>query len=395
MKKITLKSLGIGLITVQIVWLVSACTSSEKPKLPNKTAEVGVVKLKQEKLSIVTDLPGRTSAYMVSEIRPQVGGVIRKRNFTEGAYVKAGDLLYQIEPAPFKATYDSAAAAVQKSEASLVTAKLKAERYKELVKLNAVSLQENDDAQAVFRQAEADLAVAKAAQQSAKINLDFTKVVSPISGYTSTSVVTPGALVTANQTTALTTVQQIDPIYLDLTQSSQALLQLKNQIAHGQLASNSRNELSVKAILEDGSTYQHQGVLKFSGVSVDASSGAVTLRAVFPNPDGLLMPGMYVHALLDQAKDDAGILVPQRSVTRNSRGEPTVLIVDEQEKVALKIIKVAEVIKDQWRVTSGLSAGDRVIVDGLQKVKVGDTVNVVADIAKSDTSPTSNRSTNQ
>jgi membrane fusion protein, multidrug efflux system len=364
------------------LWLLSmsllACSGNDdgKNRKP-KTPEVGVITVQQVTQPIVADLPGRTNAFMISEIRPQVSGIIRQRAFTEGAYVKAGDLLYQIEPAPYQASYQSALAALQKTEATLTTLKLKADRYKELVKINAISRQDNDDSQAALQQGAADVAAARAALSTAKINLDFTRLVAPITGFVSTSAITPGALVTANQETALTTVQQLDPIYVDVIQSSSDLLRLKRDIAAGKLTGNAQKEVAVRVLLEDGTSYAHAGKLKFSGVSVNMASGAVTLRAVVPNPEGILLPGMYVHALIDMAQDKAAILVPQRAVTRNTRGEPTVLVVDAQQTVQQKTIETNGSQGDSWRVSKGLDAGDRVIMDGVQNISVGSVVKAV------------------
>jgi membrane fusion protein, multidrug efflux system len=364
------------------LWLISlslvACSGNDTSKNRKpKTPEVGVVTLREVTQPIVADLPGRTNPFMIAEIRPQVSGIIRQRAFTEGERVKAGDLLYQIEPAPYQASYQSALAALQKTEATLITLKLKADRYKELVKINAISRQDNDDTQAALRQGEADVAAARAALSSAKINLDFTRLVSPITGFVSTSAFTPGALVTANQETALTTVQQLDPIYVDVIQSSSDLLKLKRDIAAGKLTGNAQKEVAVRVVLEDGSTYAHAGKLKFSGVSVNTTSGAVTLRAVVPNPEGILLPGMYVHALIDVAQDTAAILVPQRAVTRNTRGEPTVLVVDSEQKVQQKTIETSGTQGEEWRVTKGLQAGERVIMDGVQNISMGSVVKAV------------------
>ncbi|HWU66093.1 MAG TPA: efflux RND transporter periplasmic adaptor subunit [Methylophilus sp.] len=370
--------------------MLAACSSGNQDnKPPKKTPEVGVVTVEQASQPIVADLPGRTSPFLISEVRPQVSGIIRQRAFTEGALVKAGDLLYQIEPAPYQASYQSAAAALQKTEATLTTLKLKADRYKELVKINAISRQDNDDAQAALLQGEADVASARAALSTAKINLDFTRVVSPITGYVSTSVVTPGALVTAEQTTALTTVQQLDPIYVDVIQSSSDLLKLKRDIASGKLSTTAQKEIPVRVVLEDGSTYAHAGKLKFNGISVNTASGAVTLRAVVPNPEGVLLPGMYVHALIDVAEDKTAILVPQRAVTRNTRGEPMVLVVDDAQKVVQQPIETSGTQGEQWRVTKGLKAGDRVIMDGIQAINVGSEVKPVPFVATASTAETS------
>lgn len=375
------------------LWLacagLTACSSGATPdQHAKKTPEVGVITVQPASQPIVADLPGRTNPFMISEVRPQVGGIIRQRAFTEGAQVKAGQLLYQIEPAPYQASAQSAAAALQKTEASLTTLRLKADRYKELVKINAVSKQDNDDAQAALQQGEADVAAARAALATAKINLDFTRVVSPITGFVSTSTVTPGALVTASQETALTTVQQLDPIYVDVIQSSSDLLKLKRDIASGKLSSTAQKEIPVRVVLEDGSTYAHAGILKFNGISVNTTSGAVTLRAVVPNPEGLLLPGMYVHALIDVAEEKAAILVPQRAVTRNTRGEPTVLLVDNTQKVIQQTLETSGAQGDNWRVTSGLQAGDRVIMDGVQGISVGSEVKAVPFVAASHTDAT-------
>lgn len=371
--------------------LLAACSQGSKDnKPPAKTPEVGVITVQPASQAIIADLPGRTTAYMISEVRPQVGGIIRQRAFSEGAQVKAGELLYQIEPAPYQASYQSAAATLQRAEATLTTLKLKAERYRELIKINAVSKQDNDDAQAALQQAEADVAAAKAAVATARINLDFTRVTAPISGIVATSSVTPGALVTASQTTALTTVQQLDPMYVDVIQSSAELLKLKHDLASGKLSSKGSKDIPVRVVLEDGSSYAHAGKLKFSGISVNPTSGAVTLRAVVPNPEGLLLPGMYVHALIDMAEDKATMLVPQRAVSRNARGEPMVLVVDAANKVAQKTIETTGTLGDQWRVASGLQAGDRVIMDGVQKISVGNEVKPLPFNAAAGSNPGSN-----
>ena len=314
--------------------------------------------------------------------------IILKRAFTEGANVKAGELLYQIDPAPYQAAYASAQAALQKTEASLVSTRLKAERYAQLVKINAVSSQDNDDIQATLRQGEADLASAKAALETARINLAYTRIVSPIAGRVETSTVTPGALVTANQTTALTTVQQLDPIYVDITQPSSALLQLKRQLASGALKKSGENATRMQVVLEDGSRYAHDGVLSVTGVTVNQSSGAVTLRAVVPNPEGLLLPGMYVRGILQEAVNTNAILIPQLAMSRNNRGEGTALVVDAENKVELRTLAVERAIGNQWLISKGLSAGEKLIVEGLQRVKVGDTVKSVEVAAPGEASAT-------
>jgi membrane fusion protein, multidrug efflux system len=372
------------LVTTLTLTSCSQSASEDKPKT-NSLAEVGIVTIQLQKQSIVTELPGRTVARLIAQIRPQVSGIIQKRAFEEGANVKAGDLLYQIDPAPLRAMYESAEANVKKSEANLVSLKSKAERFAELVKINAVSKQENDDINALFKQGEADLAVTQAALETARINLNFTRIVAPISGRVDASAITPGALVTANQELALTTIQQLDPIFVDITQSSNDLLRLKREFANGNLSKVGNDEALIKVVLEDGSVYSQEGRLKFSGVTVNPTSGAVTLRAVVPNKERLLLPGMYVRARIQEAVDERAILVPQQSVSRNAQGEATVLLVNADNTVELRTLSADKAIGSQWLVTNGLSAGDRVIVDGMQKIKVGDKVKTVEVKTASDT----------
>ena len=349
---------------------------------------VGVVTLKAERVAVSTELPGRTNAYRIADVRPQVSGIILKRLFTEGGDVQAGQQLYQIDPASYQAAYDSAQAALAKAKATLTTAKLKADRYRPLVAVNAVSRQDYDDAVASAAEAEADVASAKASVETARINLNYTKVQSPISGRIGRSSVTEGALVTADQTTALATVQQLDPIYVDVTQSSADLIRLKREMASGKLQTIGGGA-PVRLYLEDGSVYPEAGTLQFSEVSVSTTTGSVTLRAVFPNPQRLLLPGMFVHARIDEGVNDQAILVPQEGVSRNLRGEPTVLVVGADNKVELRTIKTDRNIGNSWLVTDGLKAGDRVIVEGLQKVRPGATVQVAA--AGTPASPAANQ----
>ncbi|MEO6118508.1 MAG: efflux RND transporter periplasmic adaptor subunit [Methylotenera sp.] len=371
--------------------LITGCDqSANKDKTEAKSLpEVGVVIVKLQAQPIITELSGRTTARMIAEIRPQVGGIIQKRQFTEGANVKAGDLLYQIDAAPYRAAYASAKANVGKSEASLAALKSRADRYAELVKINAVSKQENDDIRASLKQGEAELALSMAALETARINLNYTRIVAPISGRIDTSAVSPGALVTANQEAVLTTIQQLDPIYVDVTQSSNELLRLKRELANGRLKKANSNEAPIKVILEDGTIYNHEGLLKVSGVTVNPTSGAVTLRAIVPNKEGLLLPGMYVRARLEEAVNEKAILVPQQSVSRNSQGEATILVVNQESKVELRTLSAEKSVGNQWLVTNGLTTGDQVIVDGMQKIKVGDKVKPI-EIAltnKADTAP--------
>ncbi|MEE9927259.1 efflux RND transporter periplasmic adaptor subunit [Microvirgula aerodenitrificans] len=356
--------------------LLTGCGKKDAPPPPGPQ-EVSVVSVVSQQLAMTTELPGRTSSFQIAEVRPQVGGIIQKRLFREGADVKAGQPLYQIDPATYRAAYDSARATLAKADANLTTARLKAERYRELVSINAVSKQEYDDADAAFKQAAADVAGARAAVESARINLDYTRVSSPISGRIGKSTVTPGALVTQNQADALTTVQQIDPIYVDVTQSSTEVLRLRRELESGKLARAGNGGARVKLRLEDGSDYAHEGRLEFSDITVDQGTGAITIRAVFPNPERNLLPGMYVRAVLEEGVNDQAILVPQQGVTRNHKGEATALVVGQDNKVAERVLNVSRTIGDKWLVNSGLKQGDRVIVEGLQKAHPGAVVKPV------------------
>jgi membrane fusion protein (multidrug efflux system) len=370
-----LASYGIALVLGLAV--LSGC-GKHPSGMPNYgPPEVGVVTLQAQPVDLTTELPGRTVSYMISDVRPQVSGVIKARLFTEGADVRAGQPLYQIDPAPFKAAYDSQVAAVAKAEANLATVKLKAERYADLVKLNAVSKQDYNDAVAAAGQGQADVASAKAALETARINLAYTRVTSPISGRAGPTAVTPGALVTADQTTALTTVQTLNPIYVDLSQSSAELLKLRQDMASGSLGG-SADRARVKLILEDGTAYPLDGELKVADVTVDPTTGAVKLRAVFPNPRGVLLPGMFVRAVVNEASAPAAVLAPQAGITRNAQGQATALVVNAQGKVEQRIVVTSRTVGPNWLVTSGLNAGDRLIVEGLQRAKPGMPVKVVA-----------------
>jgi membrane fusion protein (multidrug efflux system) len=349
---------------------------------PIPVPEVGVIVVKPQRVALTTELPGRTSAFLVAEVRPQVSGIILKRLFTEGSDVKAGQVLYQIDPATYQAVYASAKATQAKTEATLNTLRLKAERYRDLVKIMAVSKQDNDDAQAALKQAEADVAGAKAAVESARINVAYTRVTAPISGRIGRSSVTNGALVTANQSASLSTIQMLSTMYVDVVQSSAELLQLKKQLASGLLKKDGASGTRVKLLLEDGSVYPLTGVLKFSEVTVDQSTGSYTLRAVFPNPKQTLLPGMFVRAVIAEGENPQAILAPQRGVSRNSSGDATVMVVGAGEKVEPRTIKVARTVGDCWLVSDGLKAGDRVILEGIQKAKPGTTVKAVAFVAK-------------
>jgi membrane fusion protein (multidrug efflux system) len=354
--------------------LLAGCDEKKAAPPAPPPADVGVMTVKPQSVNLTTELPGRTAAFLTADVRPQVNGLIYKRVFTEGADVKEGDQLYQIDPATYQATYDSAVATLAHNQAALATARAKAARFKPLAAAQAVSRQDADDATAAAAEAVADIATAKAAIEQARINLAYTKVQAPISGRIGRSTVTPGALVTANQTTALATVTQLDPIYVDVTQPATTLLRLRQEAASGKLQTTGPNQAQVQLVLEDGTKYATPGTLQFSEVNVDQTTGTVLLRAIFPNPDHMLLPGLYVRAELQEGKDDNAFLVPQQGVSRNSHGDPTVLLVGKDNKVALKIIQTSRAIGNKWLVTGGLAAGDRVIVDGLQRVRPGAAV---------------------
>ena len=364
-------------------------------------------------------MPGRTSAYLVAEIRPQVNGIIQKRLFEEGSDVRAGKVLYQIDPAPFQAAYDNAAAnlsgmrraaeraraaleasmaAVARQRATLELARTNRWRYEELSKKNVISAAQRDQAvteaevaEATLRSAEAQvrndqeavavaeagIKQAEAATETARINLGYTQVVAPITGRTGKSNVTVGALVTAQQSTALTTIQQLDPIYVDVPQSTAELLRLRRRVEEGRLHNSGENQSKVRLILEDGTTYPQEGTLQFRDVTVDSTTGSVTLRVIVPNPKGLLLPGMFLRAVVQEGINNEAILVPQQAVSRNPKGDPFALLVDDEGKVAQRMLRLDRAIGNRWLVTSGLAPGERVIVEGLQKVRSGNAVKVV------------------
>jgi len=364
-------------LLLPLVLAVAGCGSD--PQAAQQAAtEVSVVTLEPRDVSITDQLPGRTAAYRVAEVRPQVTGIVQKRLFTEGGEVKAGQQLLQIDPAPFRAALSSAEAALKRAEARLVSARLLEERYTPLIAANAVSKQDFDEAVAGHAQAESDVAAARAQLETARINLVYTQVLSPISGRIGRAFVTEGALVTAQQAQSLAMVQQLDPIYVDISQSSTEMLRLQRQLASGELQKDGQNQAEVTLTLEDGTQYSERGQLQFSEVSVDPGTGAVVLRAIFPNPRRELLPGMFVRAQLTQGTRRAALLVPQRGLTRNPRGEATVLVVGEDNKVAERLVKTDRVVAGEWLVTEGLAAGDRVVVDGVQKVRPGVEVRAVA-----------------
>ena len=348
--------------------------------------EVSVVTVQPQRVALTTELSGRVSASLTAEVRPQVGGIIQKRLFTEGSDVKAGSVLYQINPSSYQATYAGARAALSRAEANLVPVRLKADRYKELVKINAVSKQDYDDVSAAQKLAEAEIESAKASLETARINLAYTKITAPISGRIGRSAVTNGALVTAGQATPLSTIQQLSPVYVDVTQSSSEMLRLKQALASGQLKGNG-GQAKVKLILEDGTPYPLPGSLKLTEAFVDPSTGSVTLRTLFPNPKQMLLPGMFVRAVLEEGVKEQGILVPQRGVTRNPKGEAMVMVVGAEEKVEPRVIKADRTVGDSWLVTDGLKVGDRIILEGIQRARPGTAVKAVPFGSKPEAAP--------
>jgi len=339
--------------------------------------DVGVVMLQLRPVALTTVLPGRTSPFAVSDVRPQINGIILARLFQEGSNVREGQVLYQIDPATYRAAYDQARAQVAAAQANLATTKVKADRYAELVKINGVSRQDYDDANAAYLQAAAVVQQDQALGQSAKINLDYTSIKSPISGRVGVSAFTKGALVTSGQANALTTVQTLDPIYVDINQSASELLKLRRSVADGALTGGGPTSADVTLTLEDGSAYPQHGKLQFADVTVDQTTGAVTLRAIFPNPASVLLPGMYVRAAVGQGSKPQALLAPQAGVTFNQAGKPVAMIVDAQGRAQSRIIQTDGVVGDSWLVASGLSPGDRLIVEGLQRVKPGAPVHAV------------------
>jgi membrane fusion protein, multidrug efflux system len=371
---------GRKLITAGIAVLLLAlfaCGRSPQGQQQAAAPEVAVVVVKPEPVVINTELPGRASPYLIAEVRPQVSGIIQKRLFAEGDDVKVGEVLYQIDPASYEAAYAAAKAALARSEANIMSIRNREARYKELVAINAVSQQDVDDASAALKQAEADIESGKAAVETARINLAYTRITAPISGRTGKSNVTVGALVTANQPTPLTVIQQLDPIYVDATQSSANLLRLKRNMADGRIKGSGPDQARVKLFLEDGTPYPAEGSLKFSDVTVDPSTGSFTLRMVFPNPKHTLLPGMYVRPVIQEGIVERAILVPQQGVSRDPKGNPVALIVDGSDKVEQRMITIDRAIGNTWLVTEGLKAGDRLIVEGMQKVRPGASVKAV------------------
>ena len=344
---------------------------------PPPVPEVSTVTVKTQKVMLTTELPGRTSAYRIAEIRPQVSGLILNRLFTEGSSVKTGQVLYQIDPAPFQAALDNAQAALGRAEANLPAIRSRAERYREVLADKAVSRQDYDDAVAAMTQVKADIQYWKATVETARINLGYCRVTAPISGRIGKSNVTEGAIVTAYQPVALATIQQLDPIYVDVPQSTTELLRLKRHLEDGRLKSHGTNQNKVKLILEDGTAYPPEGTLQFRDVTVDPTTGSVILRVVFTNPEGVLLPGMFVRAVMKEGVNEQAILIPQQGVSRDPKGNPVSLIVDAEGKAQQRMLTLDRAIGDKWLVSAGLAPGNRVIIEGMQRVRPGAAVKVV------------------
>lgn len=386
-----------ALVAVSSLLMLSGCEQGhgQQQAAPAPVPEVATVVIEPQQVELSTELSGRTSAYLVSEIRPQVNGIIQKRMFKEGTDVKAGDLLYQIDPAPFQVALDSAKASLTKAQANLPSIRSRADRYKELLVDKAVSRQDYDDAAAAVQQAIAEIEYWKTQVESARINLGYTRVAAPIPGRIGRSTVTDGALVTAYQPTSLATIQQLDPIYVDVTQSSAELLRLRRNLETGQLSADGKNGKMVRILFEEGTPYPLEGMLQFRDVTVDPATGSFTVRIVVPNPEHLLLPGMFVRAIVQEGIAEQAILVPQQGVSRNAKGESIALVVDEASKVQQRTLTVNRAIGDKWLVSSGLSAGDRLIVEGMLNVRPGVEVRTVSlNSPKADTATTSTGAAN-
>ncbi len=370
------KARHLAILGLLVPLALAGCNEKPQQQAPQAAAqrpEVGVVVLQPQSVAITAELPGRTSASLVAEVRPQIGGIIQKRLFKEGSEVKAGDPMYQIDPASYQAAYDSAVAALQKTEAAVPSAQAKLDRYEGLIKQKAISEQDYDDAKAALLEAKADVAAAKADVETARINLNYTTIRAPISGRADASTLTVGALVTASQTTALTTVRTLDPINVDVTQSSTNLLNLRKSIKEGRVKTSGDN-VKVRLRLENGMEYDESGKLEFSEANVDETTGTYTVRAEFPNPDRLLLPGMYVRAYLEEGIAENSYLVPERAVTRDVKGNATALFVDKDNKIEQRTLTVDRNIGNNWLVTTGIKPGDRVVVEGSQFAGVGQEV---------------------
>lgn len=357
--------------------LLSACGSGAPAPAAAGPVEVGVVTIAAAPLTLTRELPGRTSPFRVAEVRARVNGIVQKRLFAEGSDVREGQKLFLIDPAPYQAAHDGARATLARAEATLANARVQAQRHAELIRTNVVSQQDHDNAMASVKTAEADVAAARAAEQAARINLGYTTVTAPVSGRIGRSAVTEGAYAQASQATLLATVQQLDPIYVDLTQSADEVLRLKRDLQSGRLQGAGKGQARVRLVTEDGREYPRPGTLQFTDVTVDPGTGSVTLRALFPNPGGELMPGMFVRARLDEGVNPRALLVPQVGVTRDQKGLPVALVVNAEKKVERRQIVTDRAVGTAWLVTEGIQPGDQVIVEGVQKVRPGALVNPV------------------
>ena len=376
--KMTQRLVFAGLLSGFLILAGGCGQQNSKAGQPGGVPEVGVVTIQPQKILVTTELPGRTAPKRIAEVRPQVGGIIQKRLFTEGTDVKAGQVLFQVDPAPYQASLDNAKAYLAKAEANLTSIKLKAGRYQELLADKAVSQQDFDDASATLKQTEAEIQYWKASVDTARINLKYTHVTAPISGRIGRSGVTEGGLATPSQATVLAVIQELDPIFVDVPQSTVDLLQLQRRLEEGRLNRSGASHSRVRLLLEDGSQYPLTGELQFRDVSVDQTTGSVILRAVFPNPKKVLLPGMFVRAVIEEGMNDRALLVPQQGVSRTPKGEPVALVVDAKNTVQLRMLTTDRAIGDKWLVSSGIAAGDRVIIEGSQKVRPGATVKAVA-----------------
>ena len=373
----TIRTSHLRSLPLALLPLLAACGSGAPPPPPPGPVEVGVVTIAAAPLTLTRELPGRTSPFRVAEVRARVNGIVQKRLFAEGSDVREGQKLFLIDPAPYEAAHDGARATLARAEATLANVRVQAQRHAELIKTNVVSQQDHDNAMASLKTAEADVAAARAAEQAARINLGYTTVTAPVSGRIGRSAVTEGAYVQASQATLLATVQQIDPIYVDLTQSADEVLRLRRDLQSGKLQGAGKGQARVRLVTDDGREYTHPGTLQFTDVTVDPGTGSVTLRALFPNPGGELMPGMFVRARLDEGVNPRALLVPQVGVTRDQKGLPVALVVNAERKVERRQIVTDRSVGTAWLVTEGLAPGDQVIVEGVQKVRPGALVNPV------------------
>ncbi|HCT9111604.1 efflux transporter periplasmic adaptor subunit [Morganella morganii] len=365
--------LPLAMLVLSGSFLLSGCGEEQKQGGEMPPPDVKVVTLKAAPLTVSTELPGRTSAYRIAEVRPQVGGIILKRNYKEGSDVKEGESLYQIDPAPFQATLNSAQAELAKARANAELARLTVNRYKPLLGTNYISRQDYDEAVSTHAQAQAAVRAAQATVQTAQINLNYTKVTSPISGLSGKSNVTEGALVATGQSQPLTLVQQIDPIYVDVTQSSDDYLRLKHEIASGAV-DKEQGKVAVSLVTAENKDYTHKGYLEFSDVTVDETTGSITMRAVFPNPQESLLPGMFVRARVDEGVRPDAILVPQQGVIRTAKGGAVVNVVNAKNEIEVRPVTVGQAYGNKWLVTAGVNNGERVVVEGFQKIKQGAVV---------------------